>query len=323
MRRVLAVSAIALVVVSSITLAWRHQDVADWLALRNYQPSDNISRLVSDTSMTSYARKLFYINQPKLEARDAFNQHCTNEVEQSAVLGCYHGNRRGIYLYDVTDTRLQGVEQTTAAHEMLHQAYDRLSEADRKHIDGLLQDYYKKGTLDQIIKNQIEAYKKSEPEALANEMHSLFGTEVTDLPRDLERYYGQYFDDRAKVVAFNNAYQSEFTKRKQQVAAYDRRLQDLKEQIKTKERSLDERQNAIRQKKSELDRQAGSNQVDQYNANVATYNSMAQAYNQELARARELINQYNRLVEERNAIAVQEQQLQQALDSRLTPVGGR
>jgi hypothetical protein len=45
---------------------------------------------------------------------------------------------------------------------------------------------------------------------------------------------------------------------------------------------------------------------------------MVEDYNSELAATRRLISEYNNIVAERNDIAVQEQQLQEALDSRLT-----
>jgi hypothetical protein len=321
MRKIVSYGGLMLAVAAGAALLWRHEQVADWFALHGYTPPSAIARLSRDDTMTSSAQHLFYVNRPLLESRDGFNQHCKNETEQTVVLGCYHGDRQGIYLYSVTDSRLHGVEQTTAAHEMLHQAYERLSAKDRKHIGGLLQDYYKNHLSDDAVKSQIEAYKKAEPDALEDEMHSLFGTEIAHLPAPLENYYKRYFTDRSKVVAFNASYQSEFTKRRAQVTQYDQQLTSLKTRIDTQEKDLDTRQNAIRTKKSQLDQEAAANRIDLYNADVTAYNAMAQAYNRELASTRSLIDQYNGLIEQRNAIAVQEQQLQQALDSRLTPVG--
>ena len=74
--------------------------------------------------MTDKGRNLFYVYDPQLLDKDGFNTQCTIE-EQSIVLGCYDGS--GIYLYDISDVRLEGVEEVTSAHEMLHAAYGRLS----------------------------------------------------------------------------------------------------------------------------------------------------------------------------------------------------
>jgi hypothetical protein len=323
LRKIASYGVLVLVLVGSVGVIWQRQRVGDWLVLRNYQTPADIQKLASDATLTSLGKHYFYLNKPRLEGRTAFNQDCTNQTEQAAVLGCYKGNRQGIYLYAITDNRLKGVEQTTAAHEMLHQAYDRLSPKEHMRIDDLLQDYYKYHLRDETVQSQLETYKKTEPNDLVNEMHSLFGTEIAHLPPALEAYYKQYFSDRSRVVAYNASYQAEFTQRKDKVAADDKQLAALKTQIETKQRDLDIRLSDIRLKKTQLDRESTANQIDAYNADVTIYNSLAQTYNQELAQTRDLVNQYNTLVEARNAIATQEQELQQALDSRLTPVGGQ
>jgi len=322
-RRIAAYALLIAIIVGSGLLLWQRQAFGDWLVLRNYQASPAIAQLASDATMTNLAKHLFYINKPQLEARPAFNQHCTNKTEQTVVLGCYTGDRQGIYLYSVTDSRLHGVEQVTAAHEMLHQAYDRLSSAERQHINTLVENYYNHGLTDQTVKAQIAAYRQSEPHDVDNEMHSLFGTEVSSLPPQLEQYYARYFRDRAKVVAYNTAYQTEFTKRKQQVASYDQQLASMKTQLTAKEQDLMIRQTNVRQKKQQLDNENTPDQVDTYNADITAYNAMVQTYNDELTATKALISQYNQLVQQRNSIAMQEQQLQQALDSQLTPVGGQ
>ncbi len=83
---------------------------------------------------------------------------------------------------------------------MLHAAYNRLNSADKSRIDNSLQKYYQHTLTDQRIKNIIAAYKKTEPNDLVNEMHSIFGTEVAELPPELETYYKQYFSNRSVVV---------------------------------------------------------------------------------------------------------------------------
>src|SRR6185295_11567695 len=102
--------------------------------------------------MTPDTRRLFYVYHPVLEDKQAFNSHCTDS-EKTIVLGCYI-SRTGIYLYDVTDSRLNGVEQVTAAHETLHAAYERLSSSERKRVDGLTAQAFAQVT-DQRIKDTI------------------------------------------------------------------------------------------------------------------------------------------------------------------------
>ena len=140
------------------------------------------------------------------------------------MLGCYHSGQSGIFVLDVTDSRLDGVEQVTAAHEMLHAAYDRLSRSERSKVDAMLEDYYKNDLKDQRIVETINAYKKSEPKDVVNEMHSIFATEIASLPAPLEKYYQRYFTDRGQIVANAERYKSEFTSRQEAIVGYDAQL---------------------------------------------------------------------------------------------------
>lgn len=300
----------------------KHNEVFDWVAARGYQPSSTVEKLVNDTTMTPYATRLFYANRPEVEGKDAFNKHCTDPSEQVAVLGCYTGDRRGIYLFDVTDARLDGIEQVTAAHEMLHQAYDRLSGKERDRINALLQEYHDTKA-SQALKDKIGSYKDSEPDALQNEMHSIFGTEAQDLPSELEVYYQQYFTDRQKVLAFHVQYQSEFDKRHAQIEAYDKQLATMKAEIETHKGNLKSKESQLKQRREQLDAYLASNQIETYNAAVPGFNSLVVAYRSELQKTNNLVDEFNRILGERNALAVQERQLEQAIDSHVTPATGQ
>jgi hypothetical protein len=306
------------VLVSVNIFAWsQRQNIADWWRLRNYQAPQDIVSLASDTTMTDYARHLFYINRPSLETKDSFNQHCSDESQETAVLGCFRGNRQGIYIYAVTDSRLEGVRQVTAAHEMLHQAYERLSTKERNHIDQLLEDYYHNGLTDEAVKTKLDSYKKQQGTALVNEMHSIFGTEVRNLPPELETYYQRYFTDRAKVVSDREAYQGEFTRRQELVQQYDAQLAQLKKRITVNKATLEQEMTALTAKEKEINQDVAANNQATYSADVQEYNTTVSSYNTLLAETRGLITEHNDIVNKRNDIAVQEQQLQQALDSRL------
>jgi ribosome recycling factor len=317
LRRFWPYIVLALLVAGNATVWVERQQIADWWKLRNYQTPADIIALANDTTMTDYGRHLFYVNHPVLESKKAFNDHCADKSEETAVLGCYHGNRRGIYLYAVTDSRLDGVRQVTAAHEMLHQAYDRLSTKERKRVDKLLEDFYASDLTEQDVKTKIESYKKQGANTV-NEMHSIFGSEVRNLPPALETYYEQYFSDRLKIVGYSESYQAEFTRRKDLVEQYDAQLTDIKTKISNSKGDLSTKLKELKSREKEINEDVtGQNQAE-YNGDVQAYNAMVEAYNSELIQTRNLIAQYNKIVNERNDIAVQEQQLQEALDSRLT-----
>ncbi len=320
-RRYIWVTRVLLVVlVIAVTLGlYQQQAISDWLRLYGYQPSSNVAALAQETTMTPHARHLFYLNKPTIAARTSFYQYCTDR-EQAIVLGCYHGGQEGIYLLNIADTsELHGVMQVTAAHEMLHAAYDRLDDATRTQVDGWLQQYYDNTLKDQTIKDEVAAYKKTEPNELRNEMHSIFATEVSQLTPQLERYYSMYFGDRSMVVKEAEKYQEAFRSRERVIQAYDTQLSGLKQTITTNQDELSRQAKDLSKRKSQLQWASSGTSTSQYNAMVAQYNADVRAYNALLASLKADISRYNDLVEKRNALAHEEQQLVKELSGDNIP----
>ena len=302
-------------------IAVNRQNIFDWWRLRSYQAPAEVSQLAAQDTMTAYARKVFYVNQPAIDDKQQFAKVCPNSNrEQTIVLGCYRAGQSGIFLLGVSDPRLSGVEQVTAAHEMLHAAYDRLSGSERRRVDAMLLDYYSHGLHDQRILDTIAAYKKTEPNDLVNEMHSVFGTEVANLPSGLEQYYQRYFTNRAQIAGFAAQYQAEFTSRQAAIAQDDAQLAALKAQIDALEADLKTRQATIDSQQAALMNERDAGDTKAYNAAVPGYNSLVSAYNADVATTRNLISQYNQLVASRNAIALEEGQLVNELSNNLTSI---
>jgi uncharacterized protein YukE len=293
--------------------------IPDWIRLYHYQPPATIAQIAQADAMTDMSKHLFYINRPQLLDKAAFQKSCPQFDEQTIVIGCYQSNERGISVLAVSDQRLQGVEEVTAAHEMLHAAYERLSPDKRKQVDGWLQSYRDNGLKDQRIIDTLENYKKSEPGQQSNEMHSIFGTELTGLPADLEKYYAGYFTDRSRVVAAANRYQQAFTSRQTQIKQYDQQLDEMSTTIKQQTEQLDGQGAAIERERQRLEQLRNSNDVAAYNRGVEPFNRQVNAYNTLLDQTKQLIERYNQLVDDRNAIAAQTIELQKAIDSSSLP----
>jgi hypothetical protein len=301
--------------------AVNRQNILDWWQLRNYQPPPAVAQLAGQDTMTPYARKVFYVNKPAIDDRQQFSKVCPNNGgEQTIVLGCYHSYQAGIFLFGVSDPRLNGVEQVTAAHEMLHAAYDRLSGAERQRVNAMLLDYYNHGLHDQRILTTIAAYKKTEPHDLVNEMHSVFGTEVANLPSGLEQYYQRYFTNRAQIAGYAAQYQAEFTSRQTAVTQDDTQLASLKARIDALEANLKAQQGTISAQQATLMAERNAGNIGAYNAGVPTYNAQVDAYNAGVQTVQDLVNRYNQLVANRNAIALQESQLVNELSNSATPI---
>jgi hypothetical protein len=300
---------------AAIFLAYTNaQNIEDWFRLRGYTPPAAIASFAKEDSMTLEAMRIFYVTHPVLETSlQKFQQACAN-AEQTIVLGCYISGRsidNNIIIREINDDRLEGVEQVTAAHEMLHSAYDRLGPKEKQEIDAILLNYYKNDLTDQRIKDTIESYKKTEPTELINEMHSIFGTEIRVLPAALESYYKRYFIDRSKVTSLAMKYETEFSSRKSQVEVLDQRLNSLKDQIISAERDLNQRGTELQSQRNRIENSGSQAEVDTYNLKVNQYNDLVRQYQR-------LITTYNILVEERNLISKELDSLRQSLDSRIS-----
>lgn len=296
------------------------QAIQDEWKLYNYTAPAAVADLATQDGMTNYARRIYYVNHPDIISGSSFGQYCPNNGgEKTIILGCYHSGQGGIVLLGVTEPLLNGVEQVTAAHEMLHAAYDRLSSSDKAKVDAMLEDYYKHDLHDSRLLAIIDAYKVSEPNDVVNEMHSVFGSEVANLPQPLEQYYKKYFNDRAQVAAFAAKYQAEFTSRQNIVARDDAQLATLKTQIDSIEANLKNQIDTINSQQANL-LSLRSTDVAAYNAGVPSYNRLVDAYNREVSNLQNLVAQYNQLVNSRNAVALEENQLAKELTSSATQI---
>lgn len=296
-----------------LVVGWfQRWQIHDWWKLRGYYPSQQIVQLADETTMTDYGRRLFYVYRPELNDKDSFNRNCSSS-ERTIVLGCYVAGQ-GIYVYSVTDERLKGVLQVTAAHEMLHAAYGRLGTLEKSRVDSLLESTFANIT-DRRIRETIEDYRNNGAD-ITNELHSILATEVRTLPPDLEQYYSQYFKDRAVVVAYSENYEQAFTDRKNKVSAYDTQLNDLKNRIDAGQSRLETLNTQLESERARLETLLSAREYEQYNTGVNSYNASVNTYNAEVRSVRALIDEYNIIVAERNAVATEESELVKAIDSR-------
>lgn len=292
------------------------QSILDWWTLRSYTPPANIAQIADQDTMIGWGRDLFYVSQPQIENSDSFNMHCSHTGERTIVLGCYTGER--IYVYNVTDPRLSGVQQVTAAHEMLHAAYQRLDDGTKNQVNAWLTAELPKVT-DERLKELIALYNKNEPGELLNEMHSILGTEYANLSPELENYYKQYFSDRSKIVSYSNAYESIFTASQNKISQLEDQLNALKQQIDANTQEIDQQHAALTAQNAQLNSLRQSDPAE-YNREVPVYNTQVQAYNNLVIQTRSMIDQYNQLVTEHNNEATAQNSLYQSLNSHYQTV---
>lgn len=301
------------------------QDLRDWYRFRNFSPSAEIARLAEAASLSDKGVRLFYVGYPEINEAEAFNGNCPDR-ESSIVLGCYA--RQRIYIFDVSDERLAGVKEVTAAHEMLHAAYERLSGSERDRINALLESQYERVDNPRIVQ-LIKQYQSQDPSSVDNELHSILGTEYGPLDDELEQYYSQYFDDRMVIVSLSGQYEGVFELIKQEIATYDEQLSSYKDALKQLESDLislkaqiTENGDRVEQERQKLDAARADNNIPLYNSLVPGYNNLVEVnrslvvqHNTKVREYNETVEAHNEVVSLRNVLAAERNELVQSLDS--------
>ena len=312
-RNVLGILASITLFSATVMLFLYRQEAIDWWRLRGYEPSPAIARLATNASFTDEARRLFYIHDPELVTKENFTGRCSVS-EETIVLGCYITNTK-IYIFDVNDERLDGIEEVTAAHEMLHAAWDRLSDDEKEYLRGFLHGVLETSDDERFI-NTIESYRKRDPSIVTNELHSIVGTEIRDIPQELEEYYARYFLNRLAVVEQAENYAQEFVSRQNQIKAFDAQLEELKLKIERAEADIEQLNNALAVEREQLE--ATRSNPQEYNARVPGYNAKIESYNRLVQQLRADIETYNNIVNQRNDVVIEERDLVNAIDTRFT-----
>lgn len=305
---------VALFVVAGVYGFNNRWQINDWWRLRNYSASAEIKQLTEETSMSNSARNIFYASYPKIITdKKEFANLCSGN-EHTIVLGCIV-DRESIFLYNIKEERLKGSMSVTAAHEMLHAAYYRLSGSEKNHINKLLNSEYEKIS-DKRIRDTIDNYKKNDAD-IENELHSILGTEVTPLSEDLEKYYSKYFTDRKLVVTTSQKYENEFTKRKNLIEQLDVSLGVSNAEIDRLQRELSEKLDTLHAERDRLDSLLNNGSVDKYNSGIQGFNNRVEDYNSQANTLQVKIDNYNQMILQRNELSVEQNSLLESIDSRV------
>lgn len=313
-----AAARVVLTVVFLFVAVWlwlNQQYVVDQLAAWQFKPSGEIAALADRSGMNNKGRFLYYASHPEIDGTQRFNKVCDRREEGTAILGCYNGSK--IFIYDVKDERLNGIKEVTAAHEMLHAAFQRMSGDERQKLSNLLEIEYKKLENRDDYKERMAFYARTEPGERANELHSVIGTEVTDVSTALEAHFAKYFADRSKVVALHSQYQAVFQKLEGDAKALYDELQTLSRQITTASTGYNDDVVALNSAIQAFNRRATTGDFtseaqfvreraalvsqadrlrtkrDSINGQVSSYEAKRQAYNALAHESQELVDSLN------------------------------
>lgn len=284
-----------------------------------FKPSPEIAQIANDVGLNENGRFYYFASRPELDFAKEFNGECRSREQGNAILGCYKNQR--IYIYNVNDERLNGLKEVTAAHEMLHAAYERLPESDKKAVNALLEKEYRKNS-DAEFSKRMDYYKRNQPGEEYNELHSIIGTEFADISPQLEDYYKRYFNNRSQVVALHSKYSDKFKELKQGSASLRKELENLSISINNASLKYNKDISNLNSKINTFNSRAKngdfSSQEDFLNERRYLIKSMRKL-EQDRANINRYISQYESKRIEYNKLVDESNSMYKAMDSTLAP----
>ncbi|MFC5338261.1 hypothetical protein [Leucobacter denitrificans] len=320
--RAIAIAVVLILGIGAVVAYEFRTEIRDHFTAVGFQPTSRVEGIQTSIALTASGDRIFLASRPTIGDREQFSTWCADvdHSEEGHVLGCFAQNR--IRLFDVTDERLSGVVEVTAAHELLHATYSRLSASEREQLSDELNDAYEALIADDpMLEERMSVYEQLSTTAFANELHSVLGTEVRDLPKALETHYDQWFTDRARIVDWYDSYHSVFTQLTEQANALSAELESLRTDIEQRSAEYDA---AVRQFNADAAEFKARNERFEFDGQPELFNQLRSellarqdALSQTLAGLQADTDRFNELREqliELNDVSIQ---LNDVLDSTL------
>jgi len=211
----------------------------DWVVIFDkfdaigFQPTPVVAALKDDLDLTRRASTIFNASHPSVKDGPAFNEVCASANHEVSILGCFDGRR--IFVLNVTHPDLAGIKQSTLAHELLHATWDRLSAKDQNNLKPELDLVFAANLA--TLQPRLDLYPAIN---FYDELHSIVGTEFTELSLTLETHYARYFNDQDTVVAFFDSYNTKFRELEAEAAALYEQIEINRDLISNKSTNYDD-----------------------------------------------------------------------------------
>ncbi len=285
--------------------------VIDWFKGIGYNPTPAMVEIKESLGLTTNSERIFNATRPILASRDNFNESCESHNEAVSVLGCYTDDR--VFVYNIDNDELDGIRESTAAHELLHAIWYRLSGLEKSNLIPVLEETYNNHP---EMKETVESYPENEQ---LGEIYVRLATQIKKLPEALETHYAEYFTDQDSIVSYYDSYIAPFNE-------LTEKINQLKAELETLEKEIDDRSSAL------------STRIDAFDKAVNDFNSCAETagcfandwvfqnrrselvneqlvLNTENALVNGLLEDYNKKAEEFNKYVVHSNELQDTINS--------
>ena len=224
-------------------------EIEDYFKGLSYEPTEEMILIRDSLGLTDDGLRIFNAAHPVLDSRDDFNRDCDSSNPDIAVYGCYYSDK--IFVYNIDSEELAGFRESTAAHELLHAVWDRLSGVEKSRLIPLLESGYAENK--SVLEETLEAYDESEK---IDELYVRLATQIKNLSPELEAHYSKIFSDQDKIVEFYDSYVTPFEELNKKIEELGKELETLKSDIDAKTLAYESRS-------------------EKFNADVAEFNNCA------------------------------------------------
>lgn len=311
-------------VFSGLFIFYNQSKLQDFLNARIFEPQPEIVEIEKNLNLTAQATTIFRATHPTVEDRAEFNNYCaqSEHTDEGTVLGCYVSD--SIHMFDIEDERLEGIMEVTAAHELLHAIYSRQTvkqkDALQEQLLGLYEEVISENS---SFEKRMSVYSHLSEERFANELHSIFGTELEILPGWIEEHYSKWFENRLAIVEFFEGYSDYFDELREQGEKLVEKLALLSEQIDYEVQVYtDSVQTFNREFENFLrrnDSYAFQDNPDEFYSLKDSFDSRRYGLNEEKVLIDQMIEEYNELQLDLESLNLITKELKQSLDSTLLP----
>lgn len=315
-----SLAVVVLLAIVTLVVILNRQFIVDSVHYWTYEPTADIQSITTRSAFTDNGKFMFYITRPEVQEAAEFNSNCDRKEQGTAILGCYANDR--IYLFNVTDERLDGIKEVTAAHEMLHAAYQRLSGDEKRRIDTLIDIEYEAMKSNPDLAERMAFYARTEPGERLNELHSIIGTEMATISPELEKHYAKYMSNRAGIVSLYSGYNTLFLQLDQYAKELSANLDKLAKQIETDTNKYNADIKVLNADISDFNSRASSGDFPSQSAFYRERTALQQR-SSAVGKLRDTINanvaQYEKLRIEYNNTVTESHTLYDSIDSTLEP----
>lgn len=306
---------VVIIILFGINFIINKTPLRDKIKSLSFEASPKISKIEQSLGLTDKAKTIFRASYPSLDEKEDFNLHCSSYDPTTAILGCYSAET--IYIYNIESEELSGIIESTAAHELLHAVWDRLSGSEKIKLTEDLEKAYEE-KCDELCET-VEAYSDSDRNS---EIYARIGTQIKNLPQNLEDHYANYFINRSKIVEFYDSYSFTFDEIRTSMDELYSEIEALSKEVEELNSKYDQEIMSYEKSVQEFNACARTaNCFDErtfkFNRNnlISKYNQIQSDYNNLDAK----VNEYNAKISEYNANILHAKNLENIINSNSVP----